>query len=117
MVTRDSVAITGSVVGLLSFLLGWLTLKPNRIAAGTSLNLGESVGWGEAAVILALWLVCLALSLMPRGRVKAVMLGVAANLILIATFLLVGLAASRLLEGEESFARVSLSSGIWITAA
>ena len=117
MVTRDSVAITGSVVGLLSFLFGWLTLKPNRIAAGTSLNLGESVGWGEAAVILALWLVCLALSLMPRGRVKAVMLGAAANLILIATFLLVGLAASRLLEGEEPFARVSLSSGIWITAA
>lgn len=117
LVTCDSVAVTGSVIGLCSFLLGWLTLKPNRIAAGTSLSLWDGVGWDSAAVILTLWLICFVLSLTGRGRLRAIILGTVANLILVTTFVLVGLAASRLLEGEASFARVSLGSGVWTTLA
>ncbi len=115
LVTSDSVAVTGSVIGLSSLMFGWLTLKPSRIAAGTSLNLWEGTGWDGAAVILGLWLVCLALSLMGRGRLQTAILGIAANLILIITFMLAGLAASRLIATEASFTRVSLSAGIWIT--
>jgi len=115
LVTRDSVAVTGSVIGLLSFLLGWLTLKPNRIAAGMSLNVWEVVAWGGAAIILVLWLSCLALSLTGRGKLQAIILGTIANLVLIITFVFAGLIATKLLEGEASFARVSLGAGIWTT--
>jgi len=117
LVTRDSVAVTGSVIGLSSFLFGWLTLKPSRIVAGTSLSLWESVDWAGAVAILALWLICFALSFTGKGRVQAALLGTAANLILIIAFVLTGLAASRLLEGEAPFARASLGAGVWITLA
>jgi len=117
LVTRDSVAVTGSVIGLFSLLFGWLTLKPSRITAGTSLSLWESVDWTGSAVILALWLVCFTLSFMGKGILKAAILGTAANLILIISFVLTGPAASRLLEGEPSIARVSLGVGVWMTFA
>ena len=117
LVTRDSVAVTGSVIGIFSFLFGWLTLKPNRIAAGTSLRLWEGADWPGPVVILILWLVCFALSFVGKGKLKAVILGTAANLILVISFVLVGLAASRLLEGEAPFARVSLGVSVWMTLA
>ena len=117
LVTRDSVAITGSVIGLFSFLFGWLTLKPSRIAAGTSLSLWESADWTGPAVILVLWLICFTLSFVGKGTLQAVILGTAANLILVIAFVLTGLAASRLLEGEAPFARVSLGVGVWMTFA
>jgi len=117
LVTRDSVAVTGSVIGLFSFLFGWLTLKPNRIAAGTSLGLWESMDWTGPVVILVLWLVCFILSFVGKGTLWAVILGAIANLILVISFVLIGLAASRLLEGEAPFARVSLGVGVWMTFA
>ena len=115
LVIPDSVAITGSVIGLLSFLLGWLTLKPNRLAAGTPLNVWESAGWDGAAIILGLWLMCLVVSLTGKGRWSAAALGIAANAVLIITFILAGLAASRLLAEEGAIARISLGAGVWIT--
>ena len=117
LVSRDSVAITGSVIGLFSLLFGWLTLKPSRIAAGTSLGLWESMDWTGPAVILVLWLVCFVLSFVGKGTLWAVILGAIANLILVISFVLTGLAASRLLEGEAPFARVSLGVGAWMTFA
>ncbi len=131
LINRNSVALVGSIIGLLSVLLGWftvklgtltltlgwLTLKPNRLAAGTSLNLGESFGRDGSIILLGLWLICFTLSLTRGGRLRTVILGTAANLILFVTFLFAGLDASRLLEGEEPFARVSLGAGFWITLA
>ncbi|MFQ5996678.1 MAG: ABC transporter permease [Dehalococcoidales bacterium] len=117
LVTRDSVAVTGSIIGLSSLPFGWLTLKPSRLAAGTSLSLWESVGWDGAAVIFGLWLVCLALSLTKKGKWRSVILGITANIILIVTVVFAGLEAGRLLETEASFARVSPSAGIWVTFA
>ncbi|MEE8205242.1 MAG: ABC transporter permease [Dehalococcoidales bacterium] len=117
LTSRDSVALTGSIIGLSSVLLGWLTFKPNRLAAGTSLNLWEGIGGEGGVVILGLWLLCFAFGLVGKGRLRTAILGTAANLILIITFMLAGLAASRALEGAEPFARVSLGPGIWITLA
>jgi len=114
--TYDSVAITGSIIGLLSIPLGWLTLKPNRLAAGTSLTMWESFGAEGTAIITALWLVCLGLSLFGKKRWHVISLGIVLNLIFIITFVLAGANASRLLANEASFARVSLSAGIWITS-
>jgi len=115
VVTGDTVAITGVVIGLISLLVGWLTFKPSRISAGMSLNLHEIVGWTGLTIILTLWLVCFTLSYFRKGKLPAVLLGIAANLILVLSFVLAGLSATRLLEGEVSYARISLGVGFWMT--
>lgn len=78
LVSPDRVALTGSIVGLSSLLLGWLTLKPNRLAAGTSLGLWESLDGAEAGTIVVLWLACLILSLGNWKRSRGIALGVGA---------------------------------------
>ena len=115
VVTGDTVAITGVVIGLISLSIGWLTLKPSRISAGMSLSLHEIVGWTGLTIILTLWLVCFSLSYFRKGTLTAVILGATANLILVLSFVLAGLSATRLLEGELPYARVSLGAGFWMT--
>lgn len=117
MVNRNSVAITGSIIGLLSISLGWLTVKASRVVAGTSLNLWESISWNNGTVVLGLWLTCFIFSLIGTRRWTVIVLGIIANSIIIITFLLVGLTADKLLEGEAAFARVSLGAGVWVTLA
>jgi len=114
-VTGDSVAVTGVVIGLISFWLGWLTLKPSRISGGTSLSLYEILDWIIPSVILGFWLVCFALSFIRKGTLPAVILGIVANLILVLSFVFTGLAATKLLEGELPYARVALGAGFWMT--
>ena len=116
-VTRNSVAVTGSIIGLFSLPFGWLTLKTSRLAAGTSLPLWEVFGWSVVAVIIILWLACLALSLTERNKWRSITAGITANVILILTFIFAGLEASRLTATSTAFARVSLSTGVWITVA
>lgn len=117
LISPDRVALTGAILGLSSLLLGWLTFKPNRLAAGTSLNLWESIGRAEAVTVVMLWLVCLVLSLVDGKRSRGMVVGVSANLIVILIFVLVGLASNRLLQGEAAIARVSLGTGFWVTLA
>ncbi|NQT73194.1 MAG: ABC transporter permease [Chloroflexi bacterium] len=112
---RDSVAITGSVLGLASLLLAWLILKPNRLLSGTGLELWDSAGRDETVIILVLWLVCLGLSLASNTRLSAFVIGLLANIILIYTFVLVGYTAGDLLETSPQFARISLGAGFWLT--
>ncbi len=118
LASRDNVAVAGSLIGLASLLFGWLTLKPNRIAAGTGLNLWQGFDWPGAAVIIALWILSFGLSLAGRKRLRALIIGIIANAIIIASFLFAGLSAPRLLEQEAAaFARVSLGAGFWVTLA
>jgi osmoprotectant transport system permease protein len=114
-VSYDSVAVVGCVIGLSSLLLNWFALKPNRIASGDPVGLWDAVGGGLAAIVLCLWIACLALSLKGKGRPYAALIGVAANLILVVSFILAARAASLLLEGQETFARVSLGAGFWLS--
>ena len=115
LVTRDSVALTGSVIGLVSLLFGWLTLKPNRVAAGTSFCLWESAGWPVMLAMTGLWVTCLVLSLVAGKVVRKVSLGAIANLIVAVTFVTVGWTSGRLLETQDAIARVSLGAGFWLT--
>jgi len=118
LANRDNVAVAGSLIGLASLLFGWLTLKPNRIAAGTGLTLWQGFNWPGAAVIITLWIISFGLSLAGRKRLRALSLGIIANVVIIASFLSAGLSATRLLEQEAAaFARVSLGAGFWITLA
>ena len=114
---RDSVAITGSVLGLASLLFAWLTLKPNRLLSGTGLELWNSAGWDDTVIILVLWSVCLGLSFAGNKRLHAFVLGVLANVILIYTFVLAGHTAGNLLQTAPQFARISLGAGFWLTIA
>jgi len=115
LVTRDSVALTGSVIGLVSLLFGWLTLKPSRVAAGTSFGLWESAGWPVMLTMAGLWVTCLVLSLVAGKTVRNVSLGTIANLIVVVTFVTVGWTSGRLLETQDAIARVSLGAGFWLT--
>jgi osmoprotectant transport system permease protein len=118
LASRDNVAVAGSLIGLASLLFGWLTLKPNRIATGTGLNLWQGFDWTGAVVIIALWVLSFGLSLAGKKRLQALSLGIIANVIIIASFLFAGLSATRLLEQEAAaFARVSLGAGFWVTLA
>jgi osmoprotectant transport system permease protein len=111
------VALTGAVIGLGSLLPGWLVLKENRLAAGTGLSVLDSLGPAGTAVIVALWLGCLVLSLVNVRRLRYISLGIIADTIVIVMLVMTGLAAGHLLEGRDAAARVSLGAGFWITAA
>jgi osmoprotectant transport system permease protein len=113
----NNVAILGSVIGLFSCLPGWLTFKPNRLVSGTSISLWGSFGWEIAALIIFLWVTCFILSFRDNGKVYSILLGVVANLLLIITFILAGSTASSIIEKSPEFARVSLSTGILLSAA
>ena len=109
----DTVALTGSVIGLLSLLPGWLTLKPSRVAAGISLRLWEVETWLVVPFVV-LWSLCLVLSLTKTGR-HSIPLGILANVIIVLTLLFTGLEASRLLMETSSIARVTPGAGFWLT--
>src|SRR4030067_3664485 len=98
----DRLALTGTLIGLASLFPGWLTLRPNRLAAGTNINIWESLGTPEAVAIAALWSLCLFLSLVGWRRWGGVFLGAATNAILVVVFFGVGLGSSRLLAGETA---------------
>jgi len=116
LANRDNVAVAGSLIGLVSLLLAWLTLKPNRIAAGTGLPIWEGFDWTGAAIIIALWITSFGLSLAGKKRPQALGLGITANVIIIVSFLFTGLSAARLLQqGSAAAARVSLGAGFWVT--
>jgi len=111
----DSVAVTGSVIGILSLPFSWLTIKSSRIAAGTGLNLWDSGSWYFVALLVCLWLFCLAVSLLGKRKAHSILLGIAANSILIITFWYAGYTASNLLVDEAVAMRISLGAGVWIS--
>ncbi len=117
LVRVDRVALVGSVLGLLSLLAGWLTLKPNRLVQGTSLGLDAAIGWPATALVILLWVTCLGLSLTQRRPRLAIALGLAGNVALIAIFIVAGAGSRRLLTGQPDLERVSISSGVWVSLA
>jgi osmoprotectant transport system permease protein len=112
---RDNIALAGAICGLASLLTGWLTLRPNRLAAGHSLNIGASFGWGWGAVLIGLWVICLVGCFAKPGKRRALALGITANAILLLTVWIMGMSAGRLLGSDPGFARVSISSGVWLS--
>jgi osmoprotectant transport system permease protein len=116
LVHADNVSLTGCVIGLLSLGVGWLTLKPNRLSTGTSLNMWDSFGWIPTAAIFGLWLLCFVLSFMREQRRYVIFQGITLNLLVILTFVFAGHSSAKLLEGLPSYARVSFGAGVWATS-
>jgi osmoprotectant transport system permease protein len=112
---HETIVLVGSAIGLSSLFFGWLTVKPNRLAAGISLSLWDSFDWTGAALIIILWIALMALSFSQKDRLRSTFSGIIANLILVITFILISLNSNRLLIDQSSLIRVSLSSGVWLT--
>jgi osmoprotectant transport system permease protein len=115
--SSNNVAAVGAVIGLLSLLFGWLTIKPNRLSSGTSMSLWDSLGDYGAAIIIILWIICLVLSFLKGRRIYGILLGLCSNLVLIISFVMAGKAASDIISKSPEFTRVSLSTGILVSAA
>jgi osmoprotectant transport system permease protein len=110
----DVPALFFSALGVLSALvLPFVRFRPNRIADGSLQYLAQADP--AAAVILVLvWLVGVVAAIVPfagRARIGAVVAVVAA----VTAILAAGSIAHRL-AGGEPIARVSPSSGFWVTA-
>jgi osmoprotectant transport system permease protein len=113
---HKSVALAGALVVLFSMAFGWLTVRPNRLASGTSLHLWDSLGWGPAAAIIVLSAACLVAIWLGTKKIHIILQGVLANLVLILTFIFAGSAASRIINSSPEFTRVSIGAGIWVIA-
>ena len=111
--SRDIVALTGSILGLLASLLDWFVLKPNRLASGTGLNIAEALGWHYTIIIACLWFLCVFLSLVEKTHKRGILLAVVANIIIILSAIILMLGSSQAVTGEMP--RVSLSIGVWLT--
>jgi len=87
-------------------------LRANRLVPGTAEPIGAA---GPAAWLVAMaLLVAVAAALAPWPRIRRAAVLVAAPLLLSATAWALGGASARLLEGQPSLARVSLSAGAWV---
>ena len=111
----DKLGATGSVIGLLSLLFAWFTLKPNRLASGVVLNLPTSSGWILTVLLGVMWLICLFLNFQSKKNWPYVILGITVNIILILSLTLLGSVATKLSQENAETARISLGPGIWIT--
>lgn len=113
----DRLALLGSIVSLFSLIPGWLTLKPNRLVAGSSLSLWESYHWILSTAITFLWIFCIFLSLYEWENKRGILKGIIANVLLFLTLLGLGLASNTLLNGQSAIARVTPGIGFWINMA
>jgi len=112
---RDNIALIGGIVGLAACFMGWLILKPNRLATGISLNLGDSFGWGWGSVLVGLWIICVAASFLKKNKTRAILIGIIANIVLVLTIALAGFFALRILGNSSGLERVALSGGVYLT--
>lgn len=111
----DSVAVVGSLFGVAALAAGWFTLKANRLAEGEHLSLAFAAGTGAFLLLFLLWLACFFLAFFKQRTFSYLLMGLIANLILVATGLFISSSASGLLEGAGTSVRVSLGGGVWLT--
>ena len=104
-----------SAAGILSALaLPFARLRPNRISDGSLRYLVDSMP--SAAVALGLlWAIAALGALVPVGERRRVGITVLVSLLAPAAALYAAGALAGLLSGADAVARVSLSSGFWVT--
>ncbi len=113
----NQVALSGSLLGLISLAVDWLTVSPNRLLSGQGRSLWDSFGAGNTALISLFWLTCLTLSFAGQKPVYSILQRLLANLILVGTLVLAGSTATDIVARSPALTRVSLSPGILISSA
>jgi osmoprotectant transport system permease protein len=108
----NRIALLGGFLGLSSALvLSFLTLKPNRLAAGRGVRMFE-IGLEFWVLVLLALLVLVAAFLNPRARGIALLaLG---SIWIVLEVALIGVGATKLLSGAGDIARVSVGSAGWL---
>lgn len=112
---HSSATLVASALGCVSLFLDWFTFRPNRLAAGSGVSIWDSAALPGAALIAMLWASCLVLGMVARKGRNALYLGFLADVAMVSTAAFAGWRATVLMQGQESFARVSLSGGAWLS--
>jgi osmoprotectant transport system permease protein len=108
--------LLGSILGVVSLFPGWMTIRPNRLATGESLNSLQSIGWVAVIILCSCFLVCLMLSLYSvRGR--GLMLALVGNAVFAVAAVSIAFGSNRLASGLPDTSRLSLGGGVWLTVA
>lgn len=111
----DRVVLAGVTLGLFSISIpAFVTYRPNRLAAGESLNLWNAIGaW--AILFYLLWLgLVIVVPLVRNDRARYAATGVIANALIVAGLVCAGAAALDLLSSKNPFSRTSLGAGFWL---
>ena len=108
------VAAVGSLLGVATLALPWLTLRPNRLSAGQDVGLLGVAGIPLSLIIGALWVAALSLSLRPTTRQRACVLGTIGAAILPLSLLAGGMGARALLASAPVATRASLGTAVWL---
>jgi osmoprotectant transport system permease protein len=114
-VPREAVAaaLLAALAAVLPFLLGWLSVAPNRLVSPRPVPLPME----QAALPLGAFLVCcLGVALLARRQAFLPWAEAAAGLALLALLATVGLGAGAVLEGASRLARVAPAAGVWFSA-
>ncbi len=113
--TLNRLVCLGTITGLAAYgFLGFLTVRPNRLASGISFRFWETAAGWEAAVVILLWVSLLILGVWyarsPRANLAMMLI---ANLLLASIVWAAGYSAARILAQESPLTRVSLGAGAW----
>ncbi len=111
----DRVALAAGAAGLLSALAtGFITLRPNRIAAGEVLTLASAVTAPSFMLVLGLWTVIVLLSISTLDpEYRSILTALFAGALLIITFYLSGSFATAASVEHGPISRVSPGAGSW----
>lgn len=114
----NKVALAGSLLGILSFGLSFLILRPNRIASGTAFYIWNISLPYEILILVVLWLIVIIQALAGRDyKYHFHIIGIIGNLILVLIFLIAARSSKILLANtNQPFSRVSLGFGTYIMA-
>lgn len=111
------VGLAAAAAGLPAFaLLAFATVRASRIQTGRSVSALTALGPGWTAVVVALWLGVIVLSLGDHRRGLAAARGFIASAIIVVVVALAGAAGRDLAAGAGPYVRISLSAGAWTTA-
>ena len=106
-------ALLAAFAAALPFLLGWLSVAPNRLVSPRAAALPTAA----VALPLGLFLLsCLGVALLARRRALLPWAEAAAGLALVALVATVGLGAGAALEGAARLARATPAAGVWAAA-
>jgi osmoprotectant transport system permease protein len=108
----NPITLLGGALGVVAMVLPWLSLKPNRLLAGTGIGLTEfSTPFGFLSLVV--WVVVVLTAFLP-AKLRPWLSSIAVALALLFVSLYIGRGTSELVAEAGKNARVSPSSGAWL---
>jgi len=114
---RNYVGLLGSLLGLLSLFLPWLSIRATRLGAGDGAGIIEAAGAPLAAAMFVLWLAALVSSTRSNTGRAALLIGAVGAAQVVLSLCAAGTGATRLLAPLPALTRASLDAGVWVSLA